>query len=83
LPVKNQIKEVKGRYTKDIVRRMCTDAIEQSLKDNKSKTTLLAGDNSYAVKPFDKGPNICITVNKDSCFPKSIEPTTKQPGEKC
>ncbi|KAH9931961.1 uncharacterized protein B0H18DRAFT_1116191 [Fomitopsis serialis] len=81
--VNNKEQEFTGKYTRDTVARMCTDAIEKSLEESKSKTSLLAGDNAYAVRSFDGGPNVCVTVNKDSCFPQSVNPTTKQPGEKC
>ncbi|KAH9936520.1 uncharacterized protein B0H18DRAFT_1113903 [Fomitopsis serialis] len=81
--VNNKQQAFTGRYTRDIVEQMCTDAIEKSLEENKSKTAMLAGDNSYAVKSFDGGPTVSVAVNRNSCFPQLITPTTRQPGEKC
>lgn len=77
----------RGHFTKETVTDMCVQAYIYSMKANReSLTTPLAASASnlhaFAVKA-PNGHTLCIELNGASCYPNSITPTTRAPGQKC
>ncbi|KZW02795.1 hypothetical protein EXIGLDRAFT_373206 [Exidia glandulosa HHB12029] len=90
-PVKPDSKQpalnFRGHFTQESVTEMCVQAYIYSMKANKeSLTTPLPASASnlhaFAVRA-PNGHTLCIELNGASCYPNSITPTTRAPGQKC